>query len=102
MNEHVYQADPNAIQTLQRIREQVQHCCNNCMHRQVRVQTMDGQVLDGVIAGVDQKHLYLSVPAVDAEQRQFFPGFYPGFYNPASSVILPLVLYELLVISLLG
>lgn len=68
------------------------------MHRGVRVQTMDGNVYEGTIVQVDDRFLYLSVPQA-TQNRAFFPGAF-GF-NPASNVILPLVLYELLVISLL-
>jgi hypothetical protein len=97
MNELLYQADPEAVEAIHRIRQAVHHCCSGCMHRRVRVQTIDGHVYEGTIAGIDQKHLYLSVPQA-ADERLF----YPGFFNPAANVILPLVLYELLVISLLG
>jgi len=97
MNACIYQADPETIQTLHNIRERVHHCCTDCMNRRVRVQTVDGQVYDGTITGMDHRHLYLSVP-----QSGGYRAFYPGFYNPAASVILPLVLYELLVITLLS
>lgn len=98
MKEMVYQASPEAVQTLHQIRESVHKCCQSCMNRIVRVQTMDGEVYEGMLMGMDHKHLYLSI-AQGVDQRQFFPG--GVFYPPASSVILPLVLYELLVISLL-
>lgn len=96
-NECIYQADPQTVQMLQRIRENIHHSCRLCMNRKVRVQTIDGQVYDGMIENVDHQHLYLRVPQTDA-YRQFIPGFYAS----PTDVILPLVLYELLVISLLS
>lgn len=97
MSTCIYQADPDVVQTMDRIRERLHQCCSQCMHRQVRVQTVDGQIIDGTLVGIDNKFLYVSVPQM-ADQRAFFP----GFFNPAAQVILPLVLYELLVITLLN
>lgn len=97
MNETIYYADPDSVQVLQRIRERVHQCCGGCVNRTVRVQMMDGSVYEGTVMQLDDRHLYLSVPQI--QTRAFLPGF--GF-NPAANVILPLVLYELLVISLLS
>lgn len=95
--ENIYQADPQTVQTIQSMRNHIQHCGQQCMNRKVRIQTIDGYVYDGTIENVDNRHLYLRVTQGDNE-RQFYPGY---LYNPAD-VILPLVLYELLVISLLS
>jgi hypothetical protein len=96
IEQQVYQADPNTVQMIQSMRDHLQHCGRQCLNRMVRIQTIDGHVYEGMIENVDNRHLYLRVRQAN-DQRQFFPGYY---YNPAD-VILPLVLYELLVISLL-
>ncbi|MFC3746241.1 acetyl-CoA acetyltransferase [Paenibacillus sp. GCM10012306] len=99
----IYQADPAVIRQLQGVRDSLHQSTKPHINRQVRVQTADGLVHEGTIAGVDSKHLYLNV-AVNADaSRGFFSPYatpypYPGY---SSSAILPLVLYELLVISLL-
>ncbi|MCY9513079.1 acetyl-CoA acetyltransferase [Paenibacillus apiarius] len=90
----VYQADPATVQAMQSAREKVHHVGNMYKHRYVRVQTMDGQVYDGVIVNVDRDHIYLQTQH-PMQQRSLYGSFY---YN---DVILPLVLYNLLVISLL-
>jgi len=66
---------------------------------------------EGTIAGVDNKHLYLNLGVNEQMQRGYYnpyqpyypgPGPYPGSYPPYNNnVILPLVLFELLAISLL-
>lgn len=114
----IYQADPSIIPHLHGIRDTLHSSCKQYLNRQVQVQTLDGQVHEGIICGLDNKHLYLK-PAMDAQMTRGFynpytpyqPPYqpYPPYYqpyppypvNPISNVILPLVLYELLVISLL-
>jgi hypothetical protein len=99
----LYRADQNLLQNLKSIREQIRQFCIQHVNRKVRVETIDGHVYEGTIVDLDNGHLYLSVP-VSHELRGFFPGSFPGFYPGDSyynNVILPLVLYELLVISLL-
>ncbi|WNQ10937.1 acetyl-CoA acetyltransferase [Paenibacillus aurantius] len=85
----LYQADPAVTQTLKSKRDQMYSLGQSCMNRHIRVQTIDGQVYEGTVAGIDGGHLYLEVPT---------PGARSLYYN---NVILPLVLYELLVITLL-
>ncbi|MEF3304387.1 acetyl-CoA acetyltransferase [Paenibacillus sp. GYB003] len=93
----LYEADPAFVQALKSCRERLNDVCRQCANRPVRIQTIHGHVHEGVIAGIDDRHLYLSVKAHDA--RGFFNPLYQAYtYN---NVILPLVLYELLVISLL-
>lgn len=88
----VYQMDPSVIQTLQSTKEHIHGLCNQYLQRPVRVQTIHGQTYDGIIVNTDAYHVYL----------QMMPTHVRGFFNPYySNVILPLVLYELLVISLL-
>ncbi|MFD2613621.1 hypothetical protein [Paenibacillus gansuensis] len=85
----VMQANPGLADTLKKMREDAFHICMQCVNRQVQVQTIHGETLRGTVVNVDAHHLFLEVP--QGNER----GFY---YN---NVILPLVLYELLVISLL-
>ncbi|MFF2908509.1 hypothetical protein [Paenibacillus sp. NPDC057934] len=102
----IYQADPNVIRHLHGVRDSLHHSCKPYINQRVRVQTVDGLTHEGTISGVDSKHLYLGVTANNQGARGYFnpyapyPTPYPALgYN--SNVILPLVLYELLVISLL-
>ncbi|MBH5318679.1 acetyl-CoA acetyltransferase [Paenibacillus sp. GSMTC-2017] len=64
--------------------------CGSHMHKHVRVQTLDGHIYEGMILHVDRSILYLQIMMQDPR----------SFVNPYN-VILPLVLYELLVITLL-
>ncbi|GAA3409314.1 acetyl-CoA acetyltransferase [Paenibacillus hodogayensis] len=89
----VYQAEPTYVQAAKSAKEKLHGIVHHHMNRPVRVQTIDGQVHQGYITHVDDDYLYLRVPTqVSQDQRAF------GAYN---NVILPLVLYQLLVISLL-
>lgn len=110
----IYQADPAVIQHLNGVRDSVHQACKSYHNHKVNVQTIDGLVHEGTIAGADTKYLYLNVSVNGPMQRGFFnpyqpyqpyypgqgPGYYPGTpYN--NNVILPLVLFELLAISLI-
>lgn len=90
----LYQADPHTVHNLKSVRERVQHLCRQHAGKAVRIQTMDGHVYEGVLVSCGNGLLYLKVTA-PATQRNFLQSYY---YN---TVILPLVLYELLVITLL-
>lgn len=87
----VYQADPHWVTTANRMRENLYSLAFAHLHRYVRVQMIDGHVYEGTIVQVDDRHLYLQTAAYDR-----------AFFNPFAATILPLVLYELLVISLLA
>ncbi|OXM82422.1 hypothetical protein [Paenibacillus rigui] len=90
----LYEANPETVSTLKNVQDRVQAIGKQNMNKWVRVQTLDGHTYEGIIVQVDPGHIYLSVPVA---QRGFFgPGAY--VYNNA---ILPLVLYNLLVITLL-
>ncbi|MNN64110.1 hypothetical protein D3C81_1795360 [compost metagenome] len=77
------------------------------------MQTIDGLMHEGTIAGLDSKHLYLTVTVTTEMVRGYYnpyynpyPGHYPGPGYPYpvpvnNNVILPLVLFELLAISLI-
>jgi small nuclear ribonucleoprotein (snRNP)-like protein len=94
----VYQADPASIQAMQDMRGKVIEQGMQCMHRHVRVQTMQGHQLEGTLVHLDHQYMYLKVETNPEAMRQSFN----PYYNPYSTgVILPLTLYELLVISLL-
>lgn len=96
----VYQCDQHTSNSMMQHKEKVHHTLKNAMNRKVRVQTVDNEVVEGIVIGVDVKFVYLSIEP--ANNRGFYPGFppprppYPG-YNP----ILPLALFNLLTISLL-
>jgi hypothetical protein len=115
----IYQADPAVIRHLHGVRDSLHQSCKPYLNHKVNVQTLDGLVHEGTIAGVDNKHLYLNVAVNGQMPRGYYnpyqpyhpgpgpghghgpyPGPYPGPpYN--NNVILPLVLFELLAISLL-
>jgi sRNA-binding regulator protein Hfq len=93
----VYQADPTFIQSMQAMKAKVMEQSKQCMHRPVRVQMIEGQQLEGTVVHLDSQYIYLKVEMNPETMRQ--P--YNPYYNPYnSSVILPLVLYDLLVITL--
>jgi hypothetical protein len=95
----IYQADQNVKQTLLNKREQIQKAARSFTNQPVRIQTLDGHTYEGVIVNVDGRHVYLSVTQTPVAQRQYVNPYYSSYYY--NNVILPLVLYELLVISLL-
>lgn len=109
----IYQADPTLVQHLHGVRDSLHHCCKQHLNQMVKVQTIDGQVHEGMIAGIDSKNLFLSVTITTESVRGFYnpyykpyPGYYPGpgypYPGPVNNnVILPLVLFELLAISLI-
>lgn len=90
----VYQADPNSVQQLKQARDNSYQAAQRAMNRQVRITTIDGQTIDGTIVGVDHHCLHISVPQSQPDARAYNPYYY-------NNVILPLVLFELLVIALL-
>jgi hypothetical protein len=94
----VYQADPALHQAMQSMKAKVMEQSKQCMHRPVRVQTIQGHQLEGTVVHLDHQYMYLKVEMNPEAVRQSFN----PYYNPYNTgVILPLVLYELLVISLL-
>lgn len=93
----LYRADPNVIQTYKSTRDHLNNICRQHMNQRVRIETMDGQVITGRIVNSQGGLIYLAV-SDQGGQRAFFGSPY---YYGASEAILPLVLYELLVITLL-
>jgi len=96
--QHVFQAESHVIDVLKKIKDRVYHICRQYMGKQVRIQTISGEVYEGRIVNIDTKHVYLEVSSHTVQAR----GFVNPYFNPAANVILPLVLYELLVIALIS
>jgi hypothetical protein len=119
-----------AVDTLRRKREEMQQICRSYMNRPVRVETIDGEVFEGILVQADRRHVYIAMRPNVPDYRVPYPGYpgypglipgpgpgfypgpgpipgpypvpYPGYYPNPAGAILPLVLYELLVISLLA
>lgn len=94
----LYRADTAIVDTLRTVKKRLCDICESCTGRHVRVQTMDGRVYDGIIRHHEDCVLYLELSSPG--YRAFWSPIAP--YNPYYNTILPLVLYELLVISLLA
>ncbi|MFD0713085.1 hypothetical protein [Paenibacillus sp. GCM10027626] len=92
----IYQCDDHLHHTLKSYREQLHQLCAHHVNQRVMVETMDGDVFEGHIVHCERGVLFLQL-ANDGHTR----GFFPGYANPYSSTILPLVLFNLLTISLL-
>lgn len=102
----VYQADPSHAENVQAVRERLWKVCGGLLHRRIQVRTVDGHVHEGIVVHIDGSHIYLSVTQNRGDSRAFFPPFSPfspftPFPFVPSSAILPLVLFDLLVITLL-
>jgi hypothetical protein len=95
----VYQADPAAMQAVQGIQGRVHQLCGQLRNRMVRIEMRDGRVIEGAIVHADGDFLYIRVA------HNAYPG--RSLFNPIANaytynnVILPLVLYNLLAITLL-
>lgn len=89
----LYQAEPNMTHNIKSVRDHIHHLCEQHANQLVRVETLDGDVFEGTIMHCEKGILYLSLSGYENQR-----GFGPGYYN---NVILPLVLFELLVITLL-
>ncbi|MFD0615979.1 acetyl-CoA acetyltransferase [Paenibacillus sp. GCM10027629] len=99
----LYQADESFAGQLQKVREKLLPLCHQYKNHAVHIETIDGRTFEGTIVDVDAGHLYLQT---QSQQRAYYPYPYTQPYpypypRPNSNVILPLVLYELLVIALL-
>lgn len=86
----LYEADPKHTAMVMEVRDRIMSMCGGYMHKFVCVQTLDGHVFEGMIVHIDRTALYLQCSMHDPR----------AFMNPYNA-ILPLVLYELLVVSLL-
>ncbi|QWU14501.1 hypothetical protein SAMN04487895_106365 [Paenibacillus sophorae] len=102
----IYQADPTALHHVKKVRESMHGSLKPYINRKVRIQTIDGVTHEGMISGIDEGHLYLTMQASGPSMRGYYNPYYPPYpyyypVNPIGNVILPLVLYNLLAISLL-
>lgn len=109
----IYEANDEHVDMVKKIRETCHNLCSTHGHHPVRVQTVNGETYEGRIVHVDFYCLYLEVTP-NARQFPFSPyggygyggyggygGGYGGGYNPYYSTVMPLVLFDLLTISLL-
>ncbi|MFS1511546.1 hypothetical protein VQL36_03780 [Chengkuizengella sp. SCS-71B] len=87
----IWQNEPHREQFLKQLRDDAKSICYRNINRQVSIQTIDGELHEGTIVKVDRDHLYIRVHSNQHRSRQYFGG---GF-------IMPLVLFNLLTISLL-
>jgi hypothetical protein len=85
----IYQANAQWSDQVLTIRRQLAAICEQCINRKVRVQTIDGHTYEGKVIGQEGSILFLA-----ASDQRFFAPY-------ASSLILPLVLFDLLAITLL-
>ncbi|NHN31571.1 hypothetical protein [Paenibacillus agricola] len=98
--EAIYKMDPAMVQSLHNMKQQIHGLCQEHMNRPVRVQTIHGQTFEGHIVHIDAVIMYLK--PMQGHVRSFFnPIGAFGQQAAFNNIILPLVLYELLVISLL-
>lgn len=93
----LYSADKMHVETLKAAKAKLCDICDKHAGRYVRVELMDGQCFEGILRHREGCVLYLELAMPG--HRAFWGPFLPG--AAFSSAILPLVLYELLVISLL-
>lgn len=113
-NQVIYQASPTMTQGIKDARQQIHHIAKENKNRPVRVQTIDGMVYEGILSHAEGPFLFIIVsnPQGGHGMHHHQPhghsqgyGYAPsrGLYNQYyyNNVILPLVLFELLVIALL-
>ncbi|RKP47928.1 hypothetical protein D7Z26_22220 [Cohnella endophytica] len=92
----IFQCDSKLHQTLKSHRDQLHQLCASHAHRLVKVETMDGDVFEGHIHYCDRGILYLRLSNEGLNR-----GFFPGPPDPYNNFVLPLVLFNLLAISLI-
>ncbi|TVX96914.1 hypothetical protein [Cohnella terricola] len=92
----IYQCDGDLHRTLQSLKDHLHQVCAHHANRPVRIETIDGDVFEGHIMHCDRGILYLGL-SNEGYERAFFP----GPVNPYSNFVLPLVLFNLLAISLI-
>lgn len=89
----LYRMDPTTMHNVRSIQDHIGNICRNHMNKLVLVETMDGDVFEGVLIHCERGILYLRLPSHGTSR-----GFVPGFQN---DFVLPLVLFNLLAISLI-
>ncbi|MFC5530779.1 hypothetical protein [Cohnella yongneupensis] len=93
----IYQVDSKVHHTLKTVHNHLHQLCANHANRLVKVETMEGDVFEGHIVHCDRGILYICL-SNEGAARGFFPGPVNPYYN---NFVLPLVLFNLLTISLL-
>ncbi|MBB6637714.1 hypothetical protein [Cohnella thailandensis] len=96
---YIYKPEPALVHHLKSLHDHVHKTCAPHFHKLVKVETMDGDVFEGHIVHCDKGILYLRL-STEGNERAFFPAPLP-YPSPYSSFVLPLVLFNLLAISLL-
>ncbi|SDS73857.1 hypothetical protein SAMN05444162_2158 [Paenibacillaceae bacterium GAS479] len=91
----IYECETYAHHTLRSVKDHLNQLCAQNAHRLVKVETMDGEVYEGTIVLCDRSIVYLSL-SNEGNSRAFTP----GAQGPYNNVILPLVLFDLLAITL--
>jgi len=94
----IYQCDANDHRALRSVGEKLHRLCSQHANRLAKIETMDGDVFEGHILHCDRGILYVCL-SNEGYARGFFPA--PPFPNPYYNNVLPLVLFNLLAISLL-
>ncbi|CQR51514.1 hypothetical protein [Paenibacillus riograndensis] len=89
----LFRMDPTTRQNLKSIQDHVANIAKTHGNSLVRVETVDGDVFEGLLILCERGILYLRLP-----NHMTGRGFFPGFQ---SDVVLPLVLFNLLAISLI-
>lgn len=89
----LYRMDPTTMQNIRSIQDHIGNISRNHMNKLVLVETVDGDVFEGFLIHCERGILYLRLPNQGASR-----GFVPGFQ---SDFVLPLVLFNLLAISLI-
>lgn len=95
----VFQIDESIVEAVKKLRDDALDFCTRHIGRYVRIKTITGQVVEGTIVHVDPRHVYLRISHGQGYAYTHRP-VNPYFYG--NNAILPLVLYELLVITLLS
>ncbi|MDO7904979.1 acetyl-CoA acetyltransferase [Paenibacillus sp. JX-17] len=89
----IYQAEPSHVHMIKGLKQKFEHSCNPYLNHKVRVETLDGVTYEGMLVQMDGCHVHLQVQG-GYDRR--------GLYNPYYyNQILPLVLFDLLTITLL-
>ncbi|WP_127584858.1 hypothetical protein [Paenibacillus koleovorans] len=91
---NIYEAHPECKKHVKQAKDSAYAACCQYVNRYVRVQRMNGETLEGHIVHVDAEYVYLQLPS----DRAFYNYYNPYYYN---NTVLPLVLFDLLAITLL-
>ncbi|SFJ73884.1 hypothetical protein SAMN02799624_05756 [Paenibacillus sp. UNC496MF] len=95
----LYQCDSKVHQTLKAVHDHLHRLCCDHTHRLVKMETMEGDVFEGHIVHCHKGVVYICLND-EGSHRAFFPGA-PFPYPYYNRFVLPLVLFNLLTISLL-